>query len=309
MPLKPIHDAEQDFKARADARNFERERLSDGRALTEKAAEIKEKLDDAKIRQLKNAANGFFDPKLTAEISRLEKEEKSLVKPAPNISYYCDICKDTGVSELGKRCTCFLNYIYLNSYNAVDIDKLKESFDNFNLNLFDDTAEVYAGITQRKMIGTARDVVGHFIEEIPETNIKKILISGKTGLGKSFLLRAAAKAAKARNIDVMLIGAPDLFKLFHMHRLGYGIDLSYLKQAELLIIDDLGTEPKTANVSDEYFYDLLEYRLDNGRYTIIATNESNLALRYNERISSRLYSVKDGRLIELEGADLRNIGD
>ena len=309
MPLKPIHDAEQDFEARANARNFERERVSDGAALTKKAEEIKEKLDDSKIRQLKNAANGFFDPKLTAEISRLEKELESFKKPVPDIGYYCDICKDTGVTENGGRCTCFLNYIYINSYNAADIDKLKESFGDFRIDLFDDEEEVYPGMTQRNMINTAKDVVEHFIKEIPNSNIKKILISGKTGLGKTYLLRAAAKAARSENIDVMLINAPDLFKLFHMHRLGYGIDLSYLNQAELLIIDDLGTEPKTANVSDEYFYELLETRFNNGLYTLIATNESNLEQRYNERISSRLYSVKDGRLIELEGADLRNSGE
>lgn len=309
MPLKPIHDVCEDFKARAAARNFERERLSDSGALTKKAEQIREKLDDAKIRQLKNAANGFFDPKLTAEISRLEKEEESLKSPPPDIGYYCEICKDTGITGAGERCACFLNYIYLNSYNAVDINKLKESFENFNSDLFDDKTDAYAGVTHRSIIETARKVIKNFIAEIPETDIKKILISGKAGVGKSFLLRAAAKAARAKNLDVMLINAPDLFNLFHMHRLGYGIDLSYLKQAELLIIDDLGTEPKTANVSDEYLYDLLDTRFNNGVFTLIATNESNLAQRYNERISSRLYSLKDGRLIELEGADLRNKGD
>lgn len=305
MPLKPIHDAEQDFKSRAVARAYERERQSvKAKSGTE---EIKERLDDAKIRQLKNAANGFFDPKLTSEIAKLEKELAANKEPVPEIGYYCDICKDTGVTKDGARCVCFLEYIYLNSYNADDIDKLSESFGNFNLNLFDDKTELYPNVTQRLMTKTARDVVKGFIDEIPNSQNKKILISGKTGLGKTYLLRAAARAAREKNLDVMLISAPRLFNLFHMHRLGSGIDLSYLNRAQLLIIDDLGAEPKTANVSDEYLYELLETRLNDGLYTLLATNETNLSKRYNERISSRLYSVKNGKVVELEGADLRNI--
>lgn len=308
MPLKPIRDAAEDFKARAIARGFEREREADEDFAGENEARMKERLDDAKIRQLKNAANGFFDPELTAEIARLEKELNNAKKSVREIGYYCDICKDTGITGDG-LCTCYLNYIYINSYNAVDIDKLSESFDNFNLNLFDDKKEIYPGVTQRKMMKTARNVIENFVSELPVSDTKKILISGKTGLGKTYLLRAAAKAARAKNTDVMLIEAPKLFNLFHMHRLGQEVDLSYLEQAALLIIDDLGAEPVTANVSEEYLYNLLETRFNKGLYTIVATNETRLPDRYNERIASRLYSLKNGSLIELEGADLRNNGN
>lgn len=301
MPNKPIRDAAEDFKARAIKREFERQRQQ----ADEPDGGLKERLDDAKIRQLNNAAAGFFDPELSNLISKLEKELKSRSKPVKKIAYNCDLCKDTGVID-DRYCACYLNYIYVNCYGAVDTDALAESFDNFNIDLFDDKKEVYKGVTQRKLMETARDVMFNFAVNLPNAEQKKILISGKTGLGKTYLLRATAKAARLKNIDAMLIEAPKLFDLFHMHRLGNEVDLSYIEQAQALLIDDLGAEPKTNNVSDEYFYNLLETRLNNGLYTVIATNETRIPERYDERIASRLYSVKDGAVIELEGDDLRN---
>lgn len=308
MPSKTIRDADADFKARALRRDFERRRLADEELLDESVEQIKERLDDLKIEQLKNAANGYFDNELSVRTAKLEKELESRLKPAPEIAYYCGICKDTGIAD-GAYCTCYLNYIYLNCYNAVDIDGLTESFDSFNIKLFDDKKEIYPGLTQRSMMNEARKVLMGFINILPQSDKKKILISGQTGLGKTYLLRAAAKAARAKNIDVMLIEAPKLFNLFHKHRLGGEVDLSFLEKAKLLIIDDLGAEPVTTNVSNEYLYELLENRFNLGLYTIAATNETNLSDRYNERISSRLYSLKNGALIELEGYDLRNIRD
>lgn len=305
MPNKPIRDAASDFKARAIARGFEREKAEQAEQLNNNTEDLKGRLDDAKLRQLKNAARGFIDPNLTREISFLEKELNDNKKSTPKIGYYCQKCKDTGVIG-NKHCNCYLNYLYINSYDAVNIDNLKENFDDFNLNLFDDKTQVYSGLTQRNLIKTAKDVIFNFVKELPDSPTKKILISGKTGLGKTYLLRSAAKLARSLDIDVLLIEAPKLFHLFHMHRLGYEIELSYLEQATLLIIDDLGAEPKTLNVSEEYFYNLLETRLNKGLYTIVATNETRLSERYNERISSRLYSIKNGALVELEGQDLRN---
>ena len=92
------------------------------------------------------------------------------------------------------------------------------------------------------------------IEMIMMSDSILILLVGKTGLGKSFLLYCAAKRAKDRDIDVLLIRANELFKLFFEHRLGEEVDLSYLHRAQLLLVDDIGTEPVTQNVSNEYFY-------------------------------------------------------
>jgi len=114
-----------------------------------------------------------------------------------------------------------------------------------------------------------------------------------------------AKLARQKGMDVMLIRANELFSLFFGHRMGEEIDLSYLQNAKLLLIDDLGAEPITNNVSIEYFYDLIEKRLNKGLNTVFATNIDDLQKRYDERISSRLESKNDSIQLFFDGKDLR----
>ena len=88
-----------------------------------------------------------------------------------------------------------------------------------------------------------------------------------------------------------LIRAGELFGAFFRHRMGEEMPLSFLQDAQLLLIDDLGTEPMTQNVTTEYLFDLLNRRIEAGRHTAVATNVEDLQARYGERISSRLESV------------------
>ena len=60
--------------------------------------------------------------------------------------------------------------------------------------------------------------------------------------------------------------------------------------AEVLMIDDLGSEPLMQNVTVEQLFNLLNERQNKGLSTVISTNleMSKFRERYTERIASRL---------------------
>ena len=101
----------------------------------------------------------------------------------------------------------------------------------------------------------------------PENKMPNLFLTGKTGLGKTFILRSVAKYVYEKGYDVLLINASNLFSVFHQHRLGNDVDLSLMQTCDLLLIDDLGIEPTTQNVTVEYFLDLLNKRIDNHKHT------------------------------------------
>ena len=76
---------------------------------------------------------------------------------------------------------------------------------------------------------------------------------------------------------------------------------------ELLIIDDLGTEPMVNNVTVECLLSIICERQDKGLATLFATNldTEKLIERYGERIVSRLLSPRTVKIIPVETANVR----
>ena len=83
--------------------------------------------------------------------------------------------------------------------------------------------------------------------------------------------------------------------------------ISLLTGCDLLVIDDLGSEPIYKNVTDEYILMILSERLSNGMPYIVTTNltQTQLLERYGDRIVSRLNDKHSGVRIEINGEDLR----
>lgn len=77
--------------------------------------------------------------------------------------------------------------------------------------------------------------------------------------------------------------------------------------AEMLVIDDLGTEPRYNNVTCEYLLMVLEERVAKGLVTVVTTNLSSdrIMKQYNERVYSRMFDKRRSLAIEFEGDDLR----
>ena len=81
---------------------------------------------------------------------------------------------------------------------------------------------------------------------------------------------------------------------------------SVILDCDLIIIDDLGTEPIYNKVTKEYLYLLLNERIKRKKPFIITTNLSpqNIIDRYEERIFSRIFT-DNTRCIEFPDQDLR----
>ena len=81
-------------------------------------------------------------------------------------------------------------------------------------------------------------------------------------------------------------------------------------RCDMLLIDDLGTEPIMQNITREYLFTLLNERLMTKKHTVIATNLDMHALMniYGERVSSRLFDMMNVSIAQLKGRDLRMIG-
>ena len=76
---------------------------------------------------------------------------------------------------------------------------------------------------------------------------------------------------------------------------------------DLLLIDDLGTEPLWENITLEQIFALLEHRIQNGLHTVISTNYNleNLQSRYTRRIYSRLLDQRHSLVLQFQGQDVR----
>ncbi len=240
-----------------------------------------------------------YDP----EIQALEKAQKEIEqKQGISAAYDCPLCEDTGIVN-GQYCHCFLKEVYCQIYHAIRIDALASQ--DMDMTVFDDTEAIVDDLTQRDLVNMVYKIGDRYISDFPNTQKQNMLVLGKTGLGKTWFLHHMAVHADRKKIDTCLIRSTALFEAFFKHRMGEEIPLDFLKNAELLMIDDLGTEPITQNVTIEYFFDLLNYRMEEKKHTVVATNIDDLQKRYDDRIYSRLKDTNRCLTLRFSGQDLR----
>ena len=143
------------------------------------------------------------------------------------------------------------------------------------------------------------------------TTIKNIIISGASGVGKSFLLECMLSELIKQKKYVLYTTAftmsQNLLKYHTTFDTSKESILSPYLECDVLIIDDLGSEPIFKNVSEEYLYLILNQRLFEQKSVIISTNLtlSEIQDRYGERILSRLVSKNVSKLFKIENSDLR----
>lgn len=227
--------------------------------------------------------------------------------------YRCPICKDTGkTGDLIKEpCECYKKAYQRKLRERIGLDQEKnESFENFNLNLFSNDLIDGEEYSQRYLMEICRDDCKEWAECYPNCKYRDVFINGKSGLGKTFLLRAIANKLIERNVDVLIISA---YKIIEMLRKNFfendGIPEGFIN-TEVLMIDDLGSEPMMQNVTIEQLFNLLNERQNKGLSTLVSTNLSieEFKERYTERIASRLNDERNCLIITLIGKDIRGKG-
>ena len=140
-----------------------------------------------------------------------------------------------------------------------------------------------------------------------------MIISGSVGTGKSRLTECIAGELTKKGFNVVFLSACQLNTIFLTYHIAPVYDKSFyislLSGCDLLVIDDLGTEPIYKNVTLEYLLTVLSERNSKNMPYIVTTNltQEQLLDRYGDRILSRLNDKKQGIRIEINGKDLRRI--
>lgn len=226
------------------------------------------------------------------------------------MTYRCELCHDSGFigGPVKSRCSCFIRRLNEERYAPNDAEILKkQNFLNFNLGVFPDEVPTDSKTSQREYMRQLRDICGEYSDRFPDNAKPNMLFYGQTGLGKTYLLNCITGALLDRSVGVLRFTAFSLGELCFRKHLGADIDLTPLVETDLLVCDDLGSEPLYNNVTVEYFFSVFNERLLQAKHTIVATNltPQNIQERYGERVVSRLLDAEHTRRFHLRGRDIR----
>ena len=208
--------------------------------------------------------------------------------------YECKVCNDKGFAD-GKRCQCFQQAI--------------NTLLSQNSNLCDTSLSLESVVAKNDLQGDVVDVFKKYLANVQKVSKRNIFITGGTGTGKTHLISCLANDLLKQNYSVLFTSAFNLNNLFLQIHLApvdqKGQMMNNLLQTDVLVVDDLGSENKYNNVTEEYFCNLLSERMAGGKYTFITSNLGKQVQDiYGDRFYSRIFSQKT-LLINLHGKDLR----
>ena len=220
-----------------------------------------------------------------------------------DMKYECDKCQDQGyVNE--KMCSCLRTALITRQLESSGVGQLilGQGFENFDLTLYPEN-------TRKDMSCIYEDLKGYannFTKNSPN-----LLLVGGTGLGKTHLSTAIARAVIEKGYYVIYETATNVFSDFENDRFrdrysGEEPVSSKYMECDLLIIDDLGTEVIT-NFTVSCLYNLINTRLNKRLPIIFSTNliSKEIVKFYNDRITSRLFG--DFEIKRFFGCDNRKI--
>lgn len=310
---------------------YERKRLNNARKKELRIKEVYEKVP--KIQEIDNIINStgialsrsiLRDPDNSEEIIqnmkvKLEKlkQEKAILLTENNIpitylndEYDCDKCLDKGYLSNGTRCNCFKQKLINYAFSMSNLSNVleKENFHTFNIELFSDEPYDKEPISPRDNMLDILNVCEGFVINFDKENDENLLFYGSTGLGKTFLINCISKALLNKGKMVIYQTAFKLIEVLESMRFGDKSSSSdqynLIFEADLLVIDDLGTEMTNSFTNSELF-NIINSRLLAGKKTIISTNLSpkEIIERYDDRIFSRLFSKFV--ILHFYGHDLR----
>jgi len=228
--------------------------------------------------------------------------------------YQCAKCLDTGFtgSPIREKCSCLLQKMLEKLYELSDLGELeRQNFETFDAFVFPEIQLEGNKLNQREYMLQLKGILERYAQNFPSNEKKTILFSGKTGLGKTFLLNCMSKTIIGKGYATIRMSAYNLSnKLFSS--LFNGIEdnqylLDTLFDVDLLIIDDLGTEIQRNNFTSEDLFNILNERMQKSRHTFLSTNLGlpELRERYSDRITSRLFDTNNTMLIRFLGQDVR----
>ncbi|HIT31939.1 MAG TPA: ATP-binding protein [Candidatus Enterenecus stercoripullorum] len=229
----------------------------------------------------------------------------------------CPLCGDTGWTG-GRMCRCLKELCVQEQMKRLtSLMNLTEeqSFDQLRMDVYSDQPWQGQERSPREQMKRVVLVCEGFARQFPHYPLKNLLLSGGTGLGKTFLSGCIAREVSQRGYSVVYETVIDLFSAFETRR--FTRDAQEERQAredtrrylrcDLLILDDLGSE-MTGPLAQAALYEVVNSRLQADRRTIISTNLSleQIGERYTPQITSRIGGLF--RELTFYGQDIRRRG-
>ncbi len=215
--------------------------------------------------------------------------------------FVCDKCSDTGF--VGYRmCDCLKTWRQGQRARMSGLGKYldRQTFEKFSLD--------YYPADCRDNMKTILNICLDFAESFDGVSGENLLFVGGTGLGKTHLSGAIAHKVLEKGFSVAYDSAQSILASFERDRFSQSEKKASDKyfDADLLIIDDLGTEIKGPS-SMSYFYTLVNTRLVSSKSTVISTNLdfSSLNRQYEDRFISRL--LGEYQVCLFKGEDIRKL--
>lgn len=254
--------------------------------------------------------------KLKDESLYLQEQKKEILiglgypKDYLKMPYTCSVCSDTGV--FGDRlCQCQKDLL-----KQVEIDRIKKiapidkcSFDTFDVKYYSDIKNAN-GISPRELAESVLKGCKKYASNFSMRS-KNLLLIGGTGLGKTHLSLALARAAIDKGYGVIYGSAQNIFS--DMENIKFNKAFSSVRYEEkavldcdLLIIDDLGSE-FISSYTTSSLYNIINSRMLVQKPTIVSTNlnGADLERTYDQRITSRL--MNDYTILRFIGQDIRQL--
>lgn len=242
---------------------------------------------------------------------KILRDEKNKILSAMNITeadlspkYTCSKCGDSGFVG-AEMCECYKKRRNEEIIKASGLESSADcSFEKFN-------TKICQNEKQAKNQEKLKEKLEKWCNDHPNTKKKNIVISGKVGVGKTFFAKCVANKMLSNGLSVCFVSAFDMNNMLMKYHTTFNAEKqSYiipLIESDILIIDDLGTEPKMKNVTENYLFLVLSERERFSRPVVVTTNltSDDILEKYGERIYSRLFSKLVGASLYIDGDDLR----
>jgi DNA replication protein DnaC len=248
------------------------------------------------------AASGGDSAQALAELSAAKQRCNALLRqsgrPADCLApkYTCPICEDTGMKD-GRPCTCV--QALMRKLRRAEIEKASSlsisRFDTMELRYYPEARDAVTGCNIRSHMQTTLGELREYALDFDRNSVNLLLI-GNAGLGKTHAALSIAGIVLDKGYDVIYMSSPEFFSQLetaHFDNTRSGDEealMTAASEADLLILDDLGTEMVSSYMLST-FYTLLNNRMSARRPTIFTSNIMDgtlLEKRYTEKIASRL---------------------
>ena len=224
------------------------------------------------------------------------------------VKYTCPLCKDTGTHG-GYYCRCYLDLLKKAAKDELGVSASMEkcTFDSFDVGYYSDETDSAYGVSPRLIAQGTLRFCQKYADEFSRSS-RNIIMTGKTGVGKTHLSLAIAGRVIDRGFDVYYASIHKIMdalqkEQFSRERIEESIN-DRLFESDLLVIDDLGAEFST-QFTVAALYNIVNTRLNASLPMIINTNLTlgELEERYSQRVASRIIGGSERAL--LIGSDIR----